>query len=158
MKHRICFVDYLRCIGLILVIAAHVFGTSTPFLQLLFGCNVSIMVIVSGYCSVKASECPIIDYYKKRIKQMVIHPWVFFCVYFFLVFIICRKNYPYTITQIIKTFLFMDGIGYTWIIAVFILIALVTPIISYLNKASNGKVKYWLPVLYYCIFCIANSK
>lgn len=149
-QKRIVWVDYMRCIGLLLVIGAHVFGTSSPAIQLLFGCNVAIMIVVSGYCSVRSSECPILEYYKKRGLQLIIHPWIFFVIYFGLVGLLTiGKQFPYSKEQIIKTFLFMDGIGYTWIIAVFLVTALATPIIKYLVdkippiKWGGGAIAYW---------------
>ena len=149
--NRIVWIDYLRCIGLLLVVGAHVFGTSTPFLQLLFGCNVAIMVVVSGYCSVQSSQCSIREYYKKRGKQMIIRPWIFFIVYFLLIKLICiGVPYPYSNSQIIKTFLFMDGIGYTWIISVFIITAFVTPIIR-LVIDKYPRVRMIFPITYWVI-------
>lgn len=96
-EKRIIWVDYLRCIGLLLVIASHVFGTSTSVRQLLFGCNVSIMIVVSGYCSARSSECGELTYLKKRAMQMIVHPWLFFCLYFFLIGLLnIGKSYPYS--------------------------------------------------------------
>ena len=147
-QKRIVWVDYMRCLGLLLVIGAHVFGTSTPGLQLLFGCNVAIMIIVSGYCSVRSSECSVIKYYKKRGFQMIVHPWIFFIIYFILVALLSiGKEFPYTTNQIIKTFLFLDGIGYTWIIAVFIITEFVTPVIRLLFE-KIPQIKRGIP---YCI-------
>ncbi len=151
-KHnRIVWVDYLRCIGLLLVVAAHVFGTSSPILQLLFGCNVAIMVVVSGYCSVRSSECSIIEYYTKRGRQMIIRPWVFFIVYFLLIGLLnIGKQYPYSYLQVIKTFLFMDGIGYTWIICVFVVTAISTPIYS-LILDKTPRIKLVFPIMYWIL-------
>jgi len=146
---RIIWVDYMRCIGLLLVISAHVFGTSTPILQLLFGCNVAIMIVVSGYCSVKSSECSLAHYYKKRGKQLIIHSWTFFVVYFGLVGLLnIGKMYPYSSSQIIKTFLFMDGIGFTWIIAVFIITSFVTPLIRLMIE-KMPQIKLCFPIAYW---------
>lgn len=150
-QKRIVWVDYMRCLGLLLVIGAHVFGTSTPELQLLFGCNVAIMIVVSGYCSVRSSECSVIKYYKKRGIQMIVHPWIFFIIYFILVALLnIGKRFPYTTKQIIKTFLFLDGIGYTWIIAVFIITASVTPIIRLLFE-KIPQIKWGFPIAYWCV-------
>ncbi len=148
---RIVWIDYLRCTGLLLVIASHVFSSSMPVLQMLFGCNVPIMVVVSGYCSYSSSDCSYFVYYKKRAKQLIIHSWLFFVFFFLLVGALnLGKTYPYSSIQIVKTFLFLDGIGYTWIIAIFILIAFVTPFIRGIVNKFNWIIWVW-PVIYWIL-------
>lgn len=78
----VVWIDYLRCIGLLLIIASHVFGVVNSIEDLLFGCNVAIMIFVSGYCSTSISKMSIIDYYRKRGKRLIIDSWKFFIIYF----------------------------------------------------------------------------
>ena len=51
---------------------------------------------------------------------------------------------------VIKTFLFMDGIGFTWIIAVFIMIAMAMPLLAFLTKKYSW-FRIAFPVAYTCI-------
>lgn len=76
--------------------------------------------------------------------------------YFLLILIISlamKSKFPYTIKQIIMTFLFLDGIGFTWIISIFIIIALVMPFIIYFEK-SITLFKILVPCFYICFALI----
>lgn len=153
----VVWIDYLRCIGLLLIIASHVFGVVNSIEDLLFGCNVAIMIFVSGYCSTSISKMSIIDYYRKRGKRLIIDSWKFFIIYFLLILIISlvmKSKFPYTLKQIIMTFLFLDGIGFTWIINIFIIIALIMPFIIYFEKSITS-FKILVPCFYICFALIA---
>ena len=149
-KRRILWADYLRCLCILLIIASHVLGTDEIWKQLLFGFNVPCLVILSGYLSVESSGSSLKQYYWKRAKRLLFPTWVFFAVYFILIGIVSiDSSYPYSLTQIVKTFLFMDGIGYTWILAIFVMIAIFTPIYKVMvNKIERNNlvalILYWI--------------
>lgn len=149
-KRRILWADYLRCLCILLVIASHVLGTDEIWKQLLFGFNVPCLVILSGYLSAESSGSSLKQYYWKRAKRLLFPTWIFFTVYFLLIGIVSLNSlYPYSFTQIVKTYLFMDGIGYTWILAIFVMIAIFTPIYKVVfSKIRNvnliALVLYWI--------------
>lgn len=153
-KKRILWVDVIRAISFMLIICSHVLGKDNPGLQLLFGFNVPCMVIVSGYMAGKDKSNNAISYYKKRILRIVFPSWFFFSVYFILIKILTLKqSYPYDFKQIVTTFAFMDGIGYTWILAIFVMIAIIVPVIWYLDL----KIKYFPQIVLVCYGIIGSA-
>lgn len=148
IKQRIVWVDYLRAVGLLLVILPHVFGINNYALEMIFACNVPIMVLVSGYVSYQSADCSIKQYYSKRVKSLVVPAYIFFGLYFGIVALVtCTVGFPYSPSDILKTFLFMDGIGYTWVISIFIAIALITPLMGVIVRRVPVSMVV-IPVLY----------
>lgn len=146
--NRITWVDLLRAFGIILIFASHIFGTNNFGLQLLFGFNVLLLVILSRYVSVESSNCDVKKYYVKGFKHLILHTWIFFTLYFVLILLFSiGKDYPYSLTQIVRSYLFMDSIGYTWIITIFIFIALATPLYRFILKSIPYS-EYILPLIY----------
>ena len=118
--------------------------------------DVPLMVIISGFLafdsykrSMKGSSS-IFNYYWKRISRLLIPTWIFLISYFTLVFLfslITKGNYPYSFSAVLRSFLLLDGIGYVWIIRVYLICSFLTPIffISIIksNQAKGNSSSYW---------------
>jgi Acyltransferase family len=160
--------DILRLIGLMGIVLAHV---SPPnFIMQIRTFDVPLMVIVSGIAfsiSYKRGYS-LMNYYKHRLERLLTPTW-FFLSFYFLYFgmadFITKGQYV-SVDYITNTFfLFNDGgIGYVWIIRVFILVAIGAPMVYYCNnRIRNTFVYFFLIVILFIIyfqivdFLISNS-
>lgn len=149
---RINYLDFLKFIGLTAILSAHV-GSPDP-IMMLGSFDVPIMVIVSsilGERSYRKYEGKGIgsaaDYFISRIKRLVVPTWIFLTLYFGVFFLMGQKQdmkyyiYSYCLTRY--------GIGYVWIILIFLYSALLIPLF--------GKIKFsvksiLLVVTIYCLY------
>ena len=145
LKDRIIFIDYLKIIGLFCIILAHV--CTNQYILQIRNFDVPLMVVISGFLAIDSykrsieNDQSIFNYYWKRISRLLIPTWMFLSLYFLLVFLlvfITKGNYPYSFSTILRSFLLLDGIGYVWIIRVYLICALLTPLFFYFNN----KIKY----------------
>jgi len=105
--------------------------------------DVPLMVLISGI-SFKLSYKNNNNYFKyvwKRIKRLVFPVWIF--LFFF--FITTNFIFPnkFSSKQIITSFLLLSGIGYVWIIRVFLLVALVAPLLFKMDKKITSNIRFF---------------
>lgn len=135
--------DILRFVGLALVILAHV-GPTALVLQLR-NFDVPLMVLVSGASfSLSFRAESYVSYMARRIRRLLFPVWVFLTVYFLFVSI---AAYPIPLPgiEIIATsYLLLSGIGYVWIIRVFLLVAAASQVISRFSRSTPSHGKYFL--------------
>jgi fucose 4-O-acetylase-like acetyltransferase len=137
-------IDLLRFVGLALIILAHV--NPPDFILQIRNFDVPLMVIVSGL-SFRASfkEVPYTSYVWERFKRLVLPTWLFLSLYFTFLSI---TDFPFHLPQwktILSSYLLIEGIGYVWIIRVFLLVAVVAPFIYAYSK--NQKSNQWYMLL-----------
>jgi len=149
--------DILKSLGIFSIILAHTINTNILFEIRDF--DVPLMVIVSGslfYCSSYKKNYSFLSYLYKRIPRLIAPVWLFLSFYFISIYFACyllSKNYPFRlIKHIIGSFLLLEGIGYVWIIRVFILMAIVSTLILNLYKYCRRKNYFFvvLLVIYVC--------
>ena len=131
-------IDFLRFVGLSMIILAHV-GTPSYLFQLR-NFDVPLMVLVSGMSfslSYKTENDKdkesYLAYFWKRFKRLVLPVWIFLT---FLFSIMHYTGYPTElpdIQTIASSYILIYGIGYVWIIRVFLLVALIAPFIMKVN-------------------------
>jgi fucose 4-O-acetylase-like acetyltransferase len=119
-------IDILRFVGLAMIILAHV-GPPSAIYQLR-NFDVPLMVLVSGLSfRVSYKKEAYTSYVWKRIKRLVFPVWIFLTAYFLFVSLF---EYPIQSPDnktIITSYLLLSGIGYVWIIRVFLLVAIASP-------------------------------
>ena len=155
---KILYIDYLKLIGLLCIILAHV--CKNQYIMRLRNFDVTLLIIISGFLAIDSYERllknnkPIFEYYKKRILRLLIPTWTFLIIYFIIIRIVCINDvYPYSINNIIRSFLLLDGIGYVWIIRVYLICSFLTPLFYYLNnKIKNSKIKIFFLLIVYIIY------
>ena len=129
-------IDWLKTIGTLCLFLAHV---EAPFwVKEIRGFDVPLMIFVSGLLAAGSYSRSSSDgqYIFKRINRLIIPTWIFLCFFYLCMF--CVGKLPDYAT-IIKSFLFQrDGgiAGYTWIIWVYIICAILTPMLIKLNINS----------------------
>jgi fucose 4-O-acetylase-like acetyltransferase len=134
-------IDLLRAIGLVLVMLAHV--SPPAWLFQLRNFDVPLMVIAAGMSFALSS--PVTrwgTYVWKRFKRLVIPVWVFLAAYFLVLHALHATNAPDTHTML-SSFFLGSGIGFVWVIRVFLLVALVAPLIARMD-ASLPDNRQWL--------------
>lgn len=122
-------IDLLRVTGLFLIILAHV---SPPFsIFQLRSFDVPLMVFISGmaYFASEKKEISITEYFSSRIRRLAFPAWAFLTI-FFLTIYICKIEIFFeflTLSKIIHSYAMVNGIGYVWIMRIFLMIALLSP-------------------------------
>ena len=149
MKPRLDFIDFLRFLGITLIVLAHVYP---PFALLqLRSFDVPLMIFVSGLSYGGRQIQPSLkSYYGPRIKRLVIPSYIFLTFYFSLISLFHVKlNYM----GVIKSYLFLNNgtVSYMWIIRIFLLIMLITP---FLVRMSNQIKLFYLFVISIIILLI----
>ena len=154
-SNRIAYIDFLKFIGLTGIIIAHV--DSPPWLMMARSFDVPLMVILSsilGFNSYKKFEGKdhgLFDYYYSRVKRLVFPTWIFLVFYFALRFIVTQK--PYSLKYYIESFcLTRYGIGYVWVILMYLYSALLIPLYSKIGFSDKSK---WCLLIVYVIYEIA---
>ena len=140
--------DTLRFIGLLLIILAH---TNPPaILFQLRNFDVPLMVIVSGavfgISSVK-HKLPYKNYLQKRVLRLLFPTWLFLSFFFILTYalsLISGYHYPFSNEKILLSYTLISGIGYVWIIRVFLLVASIAPLILEIHNRTKSHLKYFM--------------
>lgn len=134
-------IDFLRFIGLFMIILAH----CSPHLVIfqIRNFDVPLMVLISGVSfklSFKKNDS-YFNYVWKRIKRLVFPVWIFLTLFF----IFMHFGFPGEITlhQIITSYLLLSGIGYVWIIRVFLLVALIAPFLLKIEQKTTSNIYFF---------------
>jgi fucose 4-O-acetylase-like acetyltransferase len=136
-------VDILRFLGLAMIILAHVNPPEIIFQLRNF--DVPLMVMISGISfSLSYKQESYKSYIWKRIKRLLFPLWIFLTCYFTLSFF---TGYPIklpSIRTILESYLLLSGIGYVWIIRVFLCMAALAPLIMNLHLKIKKNRDYFL--------------
>lgn len=130
---RIGYLDFLKFIGLTGIIIAHV--GSPEWLLMLRNFDVPLMVLLSallGFYSFKkydGMKYGTIHYYWNRVKRLIFPTWFFLLFYFSLMFLATKdhRSLEYYIASFCLT---RYGIGYVWIILIYLYSAMLIPLYS----------------------------
>ena len=137
-------IDILRFIGLAMIILAHVDPPELLFQLRNF--DVPLMILVSAMSfslSYKVDE-PYPSYVWKRIKRLVFPVWVFLTVYFLAIYIFNPGSDELDSTTVLTSYTLLEGIGYVWIIRVFLLVALVAPLLFTWHQHTSRNNQYFV--------------
>lgn len=132
-------VDAMRCFGLLLIILAHVSPPDTLFQIRTF--DVPMMVFISGmsYFLSQKKSVNVINYTISRFKRLVLPVWSFFTLFFIFIYIFRPSGFSelLSLKMIVSTFM-LNGFGYVWIIRVFLIIAILSPLYVFFTSKMNG--------------------
>lgn len=138
-------IDLLRFIGISLIILAHVWP---PLLVIhLRTFDVPLMVFVSGLTCYQKDIQFSLGYLSHRFARLVFPVWIFLTVYFVMIYAVklAGVDFGLTFKQVYESYLLLNGIGFVWIIRVFLLIAMVTPGLIKINQIiKNNTIFIWL--------------
>lgn len=129
-KQRDLVIDFLRTIGILLIFLAH---TDCPFILKQFRIfDVILLVSISGYVYTDQFK-NFKRYLRKRIKRLILPVW-FFLTFFFISLFLMRlivkiPDEIVSLKNILLSYFCWSGIGFVWIIRIYIVVAILGPIL-----------------------------
>lgn len=148
-------IDLLRFIGLAMVILAHVYPPM--WVAQLRNFDVPLMVLVSALsfsASVKQESYG--QYVWARVKRLVFPVWLFLTLYFAVQWAFAYPHPLPDADKILRSYTMIDGIGYVWVIRVFLLVALLAPFIYRLHQRTPANSQYFrILLLWYLAYEVA---
>lgn len=145
-------IDLLRSIGLAMIILAH---TQPPgFIFQLRNFDVPLMVIVAGMSfglSFKGGKY--LPYLWNRVKRLVFPVWLFLSIYFISIYLTGNDFIVLNFNKVMSSYLLIRGIGYVWVIRVFLLVAIVAPFIYFYSKRQLSNSRYLITLAASYLFC-----
>ncbi len=141
-------IDLLRCFGLCLIILAH---CSPPyFLFQIRNFDVPMMVLISGVSfGLSFKQRAYADYVASRFKRLLLPVWCFLSIYFLSCLAFSFPSELPGFAKIVSSYLLDQGIGFVWIIRVFLMVALIAPLIFHIHKRMTNNLHFLL-----VLFCI----
>jgi fucose 4-O-acetylase-like acetyltransferase len=123
------YIDFLRGVGLLLLVVAHTWAPEP--IRIIRTFDVPLMVFISAMCYKSGGR--FWEYLKKRIIRIYNPVFIFLTLFFFADLLkawICG-HFSFSISQVVGSYLLLNepSIGFVWIMRVFILIALIIPIL-----------------------------
>lgn len=151
-------IDFLRFTGLMMIILAHVYPP--PWLFQLRNFDVPLMVFISGLSyRLSVKDEPYASYVWARVQRLVFPVWIFLTLFFTLQFFYSGPFDDDYITTMLRSYLLLDGIGYVWIIRVFLVVALAAPFIYMVHRKQKSHRMYLLLVAVgYAVYEVLASK
>lgn len=143
MMNRDLNIDLLRVIGTMSVMIAHVSPPSWLYQMRAF--DVVLLVLISGmsFTLSNTNEVKYISYLRKRVKRLLFPTYKCITALFILCFIFCsvlKKNQLYSFEDIAYSYILSDhGMGYIWIVKVYLIIALLNPFINKINNMLKNE-------------------
>lgn len=153
-------IDLLRSIGLMLIIIAH--SKAPNLINEIRSFDVPLMLFISGLVYSDKTIKGYKLFYTHRLQRLVLPVWGFislFLISLYTMQYLLHSGHVKSIELYIGTLLMLDpeySIGYTWIIRVFLLIMLITPILINLNKRLQ-RITSFLLSLFFLIVALSIS-
>lgn len=159
IRTRDLAIDICRIIGTLLVMLAHA-GIPTAVSEIR-SFDVVLLVIISGICYNDGKDY--IKYLWRRVKKLIFPTWGLLVILFLCTCVACLvigRPQVYTASQIWKSFLFAEGgIGYIWIVRVYLAIAIINPFLNkYTKKLSPVVFAFVINIFFIIISLISLTR
>lgn len=134
-------IDFIRAVCSLLVILAHV--SAPEWINEIRTFDVVCLVLISGMSLIHSSNTQYGKYVWKRIEKLLF-PTYFMMLFIFLgSYVACsilRVNQLYSRSTVIHSFLLLNegSMGYVWIVRIYLIIAVLSPVISVLSDKTNS--------------------
>lgn len=147
MKDRNLNLDAMRLLGILIIMIAHSSPPGWLFQLRNFGTPLLIVSSALTYSLIfSRKKININKFYKKRLIRLIFPAWLFLGFFFISSYALTKPfgiAYPFSSNEIFSSFLFMDGIGFVWILKIYIILALITPLALYLNHNIKNNSTYF---------------
>lgn len=150
-------IDCLRFIGLSLIILAHVIPSARrgasidmDYQAALFNLrcfDVPMMLFISGLAYSYRKIDFSVTFFVRRLLRLIVPVYIFLTGYFLITTTLkyaAGIDFGYSVRQMVSSYLLMGGIGYVWIIRVFLLIAFLTPLLKTAERRVHNDILLWL--------------
>lgn len=158
-KERNKKIDWLRVVGTLLVILAHV--DPPVFLNELRSFDVVLLVFISGMTFTYNTPNNYKKYYIKRVKQLLIPTYITLTILFLLSYLmvtILQRPLLHDWYTIINSYLFLDGVGYIWITRVYLMLSIIFPFLFKLcNRIQSNYTFTFLVSIIFSIYVLGMS-
>lgn len=129
--NRLGYIDFIKCIALVGIILAHVGSPGVVMMLRSFDvpCMVMLSSLLASYSYKKYSEkrLAVPNYLLSRFKRLVFPTWIFLTLYFVMYWLL--SGHPYDVKYYLSSYLLTRyGIGYVWIILIYLYCALLIPL------------------------------
>lgn len=143
-------IDLLRFIGLSMIIFAHVGPSGFLFQARNF--DVPLMVFVAGISYfVSYKPAGYFAYIVGRFKRLVLPVWFFLTLYFFVSHLTgFPVDFP-SASVVFSSYFLLNGIGYVWIVRVFLMVAIIAPLIYRYSSRQPSNFRYLIWLLVFLI-------
>lgn len=161
-RERDYSIDVLRSIGILVIMVAHAEPPGWVLQLRNFGTPLLVVASALSFSLIYGSGVNSINvFYRKRLSKLVIPCWIFLCFFFgfySLLFLSLGREIPFTSYTIFTSYTFYSGIGFLWIIQIYLFIALATPFAIRLSSKIEGNLFYYslLFSLYIAYECIVS--
>jgi len=141
-------IDMLKTVGLLGIILAHVETPNWIFQLRTF--DVPLFVFVSGILfGIHQLNRPfeLRKYLTHRALRILLPVWLFLLMYFLLVAVWARfagQEYPYSFQSVLLEFLLISRVIGTWIFRVFLIIAMLSPLLLIMHKKKFSNTRFML--------------
>lgn len=156
-KERSLPIDFLRCLGAVVVMLAHADPPEWLFQLRNFGTPLLIVVAALSAALVYRDR-PLLTwvFLRRRSIKLTVPPWLFLTAFFGVAFVYSSlrgKAFPFSADMVLGSYTFSSGIGYVWIFKVYLIIALLTPgLLRFRKTVKDGKT-YFLILLGSYLLC-----
>lgn len=140
-------IDLIRFVGVAIIMVAHAGPPDWLFHLRNFG--TPLLIVASGLTYATIYRDRSLDpwtFYQKRLARLIFPAWVFLTVFFAFFYVFSKvggRPLPFSVWKIPETYLFLNGIGFVWILQVYIVLALVTPAALFFSRRVGGNVVYF---------------
>ncbi len=139
--NRIEYIDFLKFIGMTAIITAHIGAPAK--IMMLRNFDVPLMVILSAILGERSFQRHVnekkstMSYYVDRLKRLVIPTWIFLVLYFVIAYFVNGGLFEWR--YYVDSFLLTKyGIGYVWVILVYLYSAILLPLFSKMRLSWAG--------------------
>ena len=151
MTQRDRSIDFLRFLGAIAIMVAH--ADPPTWLAQIRNFGTPMLIIVSALSIVVVfRNRPFVaaDFLRKRLLRITVPPWLFLTVFFGAALVVADvlgKPFPFSTDVVLGSYAFASGFGYLWIFKVYVIVALLTPVMLRFKETVPNRVVYFAIVL-----------
>lgn len=151
-------IDFLRFIGILFVVLAHVSPPKMILIPRMF--DVPLLTFAMGMSMFLSSSKKenYLSYVFKRFKRLLVPAFVFLLLFFVLfnfINVITNNPFNFTLGIYLGSFSTFSGIGFVWIIRVFFIMSLLMPVFIAFERILKNKI--WLQIIFITILLVLHE-
>lgn len=152
---RLGYIDICRGFAILSIILAHTTGYTGELVKIRTF-DVCLLVFLSGYVS--SAKLSFGDYLTKRMLRLLVPVWFFLTLYFLLSYalnFISVIDYQLTLGNILGSYTLINGIGYVWVVRVFLIVSLIGYFINYFLDSKKYNMLVGLCFSLLCVYLLS---
>lgn len=137
-------IDLLKTIGILMIMLAHTYTLPKSLFQFR-NFDVILLVLISAMLQTSKNYNNFKEYLSislKRMLRILLPTWAFLSIFFSIIFVYSVINhiqFPFSIWTIFESYILINGIGYVWIMLIYIIMAFIGPFTVKINNMYNSK-------------------